>query len=52
MRLRIRTVIGSTTGAKTIPSRAIEYVESGRFAEDEPMVLNLFIQNPETGEWE
>jgi hypothetical protein len=31
---------------------AIEYVESGQFAEDEPMVLNLFIQNPETGEWE
>jgi hypothetical protein len=31
---------------------AIEYIESGRFAEDGAAVLNLFIQNPETGEWE
>lgn len=36
---------------------AIEYIESGRFEADERehpdgFVLNLFIRNPETGEWE
>jgi len=31
---------------------AIEYFESGQIEEDGPMVLNLFIQNPETGKWE
>jgi hypothetical protein len=30
---------------------AIEYVESGQFAEDDLSTLNLFIEDPETGEW-
>lgn len=30
---------------------AFDYVESGRFEQDEPFVLNLFIQDPVTGEW-
>lgn len=29
---------------------AFNYIESGKYAEDEPMVLNLFIEDPETGE--
>jgi hypothetical protein len=36
---------------------AINYIESGEFEEDDKnypdgFVFNLFIQNPETGEWE
>lgn len=36
---------------------AIDYIESGKFEADEEeypdgFVFNLFIQNPETGEWE
>jgi len=30
----------------------IDYVESGEYEEEKNMVLNLQIQNPETGEWE
>ena len=30
----------------------IEYVESGQFEKDGPMVLNLFILNEATGKWE
>ena len=29
-----------------------EYVESGDYEDEKDMVFNLFIQNPETGEWE
>lgn len=29
-----------------------DYVESGEYEEGKDMVLNLQIQNPETGEWE
>lgn len=29
----------------------IEYVESGEFEREPPEVLNLFIEDPETGEW-
>jgi glutathione S-transferase len=31
---------------------AIEYVESGAFETESGDVLNLFIQNPDTGKWE
>lgn len=29
-----------------------KYVESGGYEDEKDMVFNLFIQNPETGEWE
>lgn len=31
---------------------AVTYVESGEYAKDSKRVLNLFILNEETGEWE